>query len=377
MADAAMIPDGAALEGERHPLDVLVVEDDAIARTSLRAAICALGHRCRLASSRSEALRLHEAHRADVIVSNWNASGLDGAEFYRRARSLDRGTYTYLLSTSDRATKRDALVAVRAGADACLVKPIDVDELEAQLVVAGRVVGTYRTLAAQAVGLRRDSQAIFRSARVDTLTGVANRLRLEEDVDALQAEVLRYRRQVCVAMCDVDQFKQYNDHFGHVAGDDALRRIAQAISQSLRQADRVYRYGGEEFLVLLSEQTPEGALAALERARRGVEGLGLPQAPGATSPVVTVSIGLAAITTDRDGSTRGAVLETNAGARCTTPDSALSVRAAIVRADRALYRAKADGRNRIAIEPIGSGVYARYAPSECVAAETDGRSTQA
>ncbi|HXX67879.1 MAG TPA: diguanylate cyclase [Polyangiaceae bacterium] len=368
MADAAMISDDAAHEGGLRALEVLVVEDDEIARTSLCDAICALGHRCRLASSRCEALRLHAAHRADVIISNWNASGLDGTEFHRKVRSLDRSTYTYLLSTSDRdATRREVVAAVRAGADACLVKPIDVDELEAQLVAAGRVVGAYRVLAAQTVGLRRDSQAIFRSARVDALTGVANRLRLEEDVDALQAEVLRYRRQVCVAMCDVDQFKHYNDHFGHVAGDEALRRIAQAISQSLRQADRVYRYGGEEFLVLLSEQTPESALAALDRARRAVEALALPQAPDATSPVVTVSIGLAAITPDRDGSMRGAVPEANSGARCIA-DSDLSVRAGIVRADRALYRAKADGRNRIAIEPIGSGVYARYAPAQRTAA---------
>lgn len=377
MVDGAMISNDAAPEREPRTLDVLVVENDEVARTLLRAAICALGHRCRLASSGRDALRLHAAQRADVIVTSWRASDMGGVEFCEKVRSLDRDTYTYLLVTSDGETKRELLAAVRAGADGYLVKPIDVDELEARLIAAGRVVATNRTLAAQNVGLRRDSQALFRSARVDALTGVANRLRLEEDLDALQAEVLRYRRPVCIAICDVDEFKRYNDHFGHVAGDDALRRIAQAITQSLRQADRVYRYGGEEFLVLLSEQTPESALAALERARRAVEALGLPQAPGATSPVVTMSVGLAAVTPDRDASARGAATEASLSARSVALDSDLSVRAAIVRADRALYRSKADGRNRIAIEPLGSGVYSKYSHAQRTALRKNAQPTHA
>lgn len=364
MAETAVVPDEASREGAgARALDVLIVEPGEAARTALCAAVRAMGHRCRAASSGVQALRLHEAQRADVILSDWRASDMPGEELCTRVRGLDGDTYTYLLFTSAPATKRDAVDAVRAGADACLIKPLDVDELEARLAAAIRVVDTYRTLTEQNEGLRRDSQALFRTARVDALTGVANRLRLEEDLDALQAEVSRYRRHVCVAMCDLDEFKGYNDHHGHVAGDDALRRIAQAISQSLRQADRVYRYGGEEFLVLLAEQTLEGALAALERVLRAVESLGLAQAPEAKSPVMTVSIGLAAITPEREDASRSVTPESNAAERDPAGRSDLSVRAAIVRADRALYRAKAEGRNRIAIEPLGSGMYARYAPA--------------
>jgi diguanylate cyclase (GGDEF)-like protein len=381
MASGTLPDDAMLVDGAPRALDVILVEDDEKTRTTLCTAIRSMGHRYRLASSNWEALRLQQARRADVIVSDWRAAGMDGEEFCGRVRALDRDSYTYLLFTQAQSAKGDVVEAARAGADACLIKPMDVDELEARLIAARRIVGTYRTLSEQNVGLRRDSEAFFRSARIDALTGMGNRLRLEEDLDSLQAEVLRYQRHVCVAMCDLDEFKRYNDHHGHVAGDEALRRIAQAISQSLREADRVYRYGGEEFLVLLAEQTPESAFAALERVRRAVEGLGLPQAPGAKSPVVTVSIGLAAIAPDRGGWTRPANAESHSSARDWTrpaneestarsaaPDSDLSVRAAIVRADRALYQAKANGRNRIAIEPLGSGVYSRYAPARVRAA---------
>ena len=253
---------------------------------------------------------------------------MDGMELCRRIRAGDRNTYTYLLFTSAHASKRDLVDAVRAGADDCLPKPVDVDTLEARLIAAGRVVGAYRTLARRNVDLRHDSQTNFRVARVDPLTGVANRLRLEEDLEGLQSQVSRYGRRLSLAMCDLDDFKRYNDEYGHPAGDEALRRVAHAIRSSLRRADHVYRYGGEEFLVVLPEQTPSAAAAAMSRVRRAVECLAIPHAPAANHPVVTISIGLASV----------------------TPHGEDSVRDAIAHADRALYRAKAAGRDRLVVD---------------------------
>jgi two-component system chemotaxis response regulator CheY len=314
------------MAGESRALEVLVVDDEESARASLQAAVRALGHRCRVASSGLAALRFHEAKRADVIISDWRMGGMDGMELCRRVRALDRGTYTYLLFTSGQATKRDFVEAVRAGADDCLAKPIDVDDLEARLVAAGRVVAAYRILAERNVGLRHDSQAFFRAARVDPLTGVSNRLRLEEDLESLQAHLSRYGRPVSVAMCDLDQFKRYNDHYGHVAGDDVLRKIAHAIRGGLRRADHVYRYGGEEFLAVLPEQGLDDAASAMDRVREAVERLGIVHAPGARHAVVTVSVGLATA----------------------SPADPHPIREAIETADRALYRAKSEGANRVA-----------------------------
>jgi two-component system, cell cycle response regulator len=264
-------------------LDVLVVDDDLASRVALAAAVVALGHRCRSASNGFEALEGHRERRADVIVSDWTMPGMDGMELCRRVRGLDVGTYTYLLFTSGHAHKRDFVEAVREGADDYLSKPIDLDDLEARLIAAARIVNAYRALAERNVALRHDRQTSFRAARVDPLTQVANRLRLDEDLEALQAQVSRYGRRATVAMCDLDGFKRYNDRYGHPAGDTALRRIAHAVRGSLRRADQVYRYGGEEFLVVLPEQTPADAASAMERVRLAVEGLARARAERAAS----------------------------------------------------------------------------------------------
>lgn len=303
-------------------LEILVVDDDDASRVALCGAVIRLGYRCR---SAAEALKVHGERPADMIVSDWRMPGIDGMELCRRVRALDVGKYTYLLFVSAHARKRDFVEAVRAGADDYLPKPIDLDDLEARLIAGSRLVEAYRRLADRNVVLRHDSQMFFRAARIDALTQVPNRLKLEEDLEALQAQVSRYERRVTVAMCDLDSFKHYNDSHGHLAGDHALERVAQTIRHSLRRADQVYRYGGEEFLVLMPEKTPADVAAALERVRSAVEGLGLANGQGARYPVLTVSIGVAAV----------------------APTGEDSVRGAIALADKALYRAKASGGNRV------------------------------
>jgi diguanylate cyclase (GGDEF)-like protein len=320
--------DASVPENETRPLDVLVVDDDSGSRAAVCAAVRSLGHQCRAASGGTEALDLHKTRRADVIVSDWSMPGMDGMELCRRVRALDHETYTYLLFTSGHASKRDFVQAVRAGADDCLPKPIDVDDLEARLLAARRVVHAYRTLARLNAGLRHDSRALFRAARVDPLTGLSNRRRLDEDLQALESHVARYHHGVSFAMCDLDGFKRYNDRFGHPAGDQALRRIARSIRKSVRRSDHVYRYGGEEFLVVLPEQSQDDAAVAMNRARASVASLGILHAPDANHPVLTISIGVAHI---------------GPGGEQTAGD-------AIARADHALYRAKAAGGDQVAVE---------------------------
>jgi diguanylate cyclase (GGDEF)-like protein len=310
-------------------LDVLIVDNDDASREALRAAIVRLGHRCRSAETGREAIKAHRERRADVIVSDWRIPGIDAMDLCRRVRALDGPTYTYVLVVSARAEKRDFIEAVRAGAEDYLPKPVDPDDLEARLIAAGRVVHACRQLAERNVVLRHDSQAFFRVARIDALTQVANRLKLEEDLEALQAHVSRYRRRTTVAMCDLDSFKLYNDRYGHLVGDDALRRVAHAIRSNVRRADQVYRYGGEEFLIIMPEQSPADVAVALERVRAAVEGLALAHAPRARHPVLTLSIGVAAI----------------------DPVGHDSVRDAIALADEALYGAKASGGNGVRRAP--------------------------
>ncbi len=311
-------------DGASAALDVLVAEDDPASRRALCCAVTSLGHRCRTVASGEQAIEAQRGLPADVIISDWSMPGMDGMELFRRIRAMQDGGYTYLLFTSGHARAPDLVEALRAGADDALAKPIDLDELEARLIVAGRVVRACRRLTERNLTLRRDSQASFLAARVDPLTQIGNRLGLEEDLAEVQRSLEAGAEAVTLAMCDVDGFKRYNDRFGHLAGDHALQRVAHGLRASLRKGDRVYRYGGEEFVVILPGEAPRDALAAMDRARAAVEGLAIEHAPGARNPMLTVSVGLA---------------RADLGVR--------SVQAALADADHAMYRAKAAGGNTV------------------------------
>jgi two-component system cell cycle response regulator len=304
-------------------LRVLVVDDDADSREMLEAAVAQLGHRSDGARDGVEALAKQQAHPVDVILSDWSMPGMTGIELCRRVRSRESAEYTYFVFMTGFGDRAHLLEGLRAGADDYLTKPFDLEELEARLLSATRVVTNQRELAQRNAELREESDLSFEAARVDPLTQIANRLRLREDLDALYSHAARYGRRYCAALCDIDLFKKYNDAYGHLAGDEALRRVATTMRGALRQGDTLYRYGGEEFLVILSEQGITEARQAMDRVRRAVEYLGIqhPESPGR---VVTISVGVAEI-----------------GDASASYDDWLRL------ADSALYRAKKNGRNRV------------------------------
>ena len=176
---------------------------------------------------------------------------------------------------------------------------------------------------------RRDSFDAAYYARLqqmalsDPLTGLGNRLALDQELERQEAERVRYARRYSVLIVDLDHFKLVNDRHGHATGDRVLRQVAAVLLSILRDPDRAYRYGGEEFVAVLTETDREGARVVAERVREEVEALTFPQEPGAI-PKLTVSAGVAqARERDEDGP--------------------------LVRADRALYRAKRLGRNRVCV----------------------------
>jgi diguanylate cyclase (GGDEF)-like protein len=172
--------------------------------------------------------------------------------------------------------------------------------------------------------LERLNAALAEQARRDPLTGLGNRLRLEEDLATYDARRVRYGHCYCVLLCDLDQFKALNDRQGHQAGDRVLCAVADSLVRESRTSDAVYRYGGDELLVLLAEQTLEGVLVVCERMRTAVHRLALAH-PDNDAGVVTISIG---------------------AATCPEGDHT-DATDAIRRADWALYAAKEQGRNRI------------------------------
>lgn len=305
---------------------VIVAEDDGVSRIILQRALERLGHDCLVAADGNEAWALHQAAPADVIISDWLMPGMEGIEFCRRVREKELGNYTYFIFMTALDDKQHFLSGMEAGADDYLTKPLDLDELQARLIAATRVTSLHRKLMQQNSELERLSRAYFEAARTDALTMTGNRLRLYEDLKVLEGRVMRYRHQYCAALCDVDYFKKYNDCYGHVAGDEALRSVAATIKKHLRSGDALYRYGGEEFLVILAEQPMERAIIALERVRAAVEGLGIPHAGRGGPGILTISAGIASL----------------------GPGDGVSSEEWIKRADTALYRAKEAGRNRVA-----------------------------
>ncbi len=306
-------------------MKILIAEDDAVSRTILRRAVEKLGHECLAAADGEEAWGLYKENPdVDVIISDWMMPGVDGLELCRRVRGDGREGYTYFIFLTALGDREHLLQGLEAGADDYLSKPLDRDELGMRLTSARRVTELHRRLAFQNGELEKLNRMLFEQSRQDPLTSLGNRLRLREDLQVLQSRKERYGHRYAVVLLDVDFFKAYNDRYGHLAGDEVLRRVAATISSSLRAGDGAYRYGGEEFLMVLPEQDAEAAAAMTDRLRRAVEGLGIPHADGTPSGVVTISAGVA------------------------VSDDAEDTDGLLKATDEALYAAKSEGRNRIA-----------------------------
>jgi two-component system cell cycle response regulator len=314
------------------PLRVLVVDDDADSVAALEQAISLLGHTVVGASDGAEAWEKQCERPSHVVLSDWSMPHMSGVDLCRLIRANTDTDYVYFVMMTGYGDKAHFLEGMRAGADDYLKKPIDIEELEARLLSATRVISMQRALSKRNAALARESDLSFKAARVDTLTESGNRLRLREDLEALEARAARYGHRYAAALCDIDLFKQYNDTYGHLAGDAALRLVASTIGAALRQGDSLYRYGGEEFLVILPEQTPEEARRVMDRVRCEVENLAIAH-EASEGGVLTISVGIAG-------------LEESSG-RCVEW---------LARADAALYAAKRAGRNRVEVDATKSDV---------------------
>lgn len=240
----------------------------------------------------------------------------------RKAHSDNATLMNYQFQTAQRDQENRRLAADRA------LKEQQLESLEhvrhwqrLALVLGGVLIVLLLWLAARQF---RRSRKLHRLAMTDPLTGIANRRHIEQLAQRALARAGADGEPLCVLVVDVDHFKAVNDAFGHAVGDQVLVRVAQSCKQALRRFDMIGRMGGEEFLVVLPDTTPEVALQIAERLRRRVECLPLAHlAPGLR---ITASVGAAMADHDAD-------------------DLAELIR----RADNAMYRAKDAGRNRVEV----------------------------
>ena len=299
---------------------ILVVDDEPLSRLIVQAAVDQLGHQWTAAEDGEAAWRCFNQDKPEVLITDLLMPGVDGLELCRRVRADTRAGYTYIILVTVLGDRQDVVRGMDAGADDYLVKPLHLFDLQARLIAAQRVTDLHAEL-------DRHRAQLAHLARHDPLTGLGNRRSLQEDLEVLHARSHRYRRGFALAMCDIDRFKAYNDTHGHQAGDQALRAVAATIAQELRGSDNVYRYGGEEFLLVLPEQNLDTALVAVERVRSAVERLAIPQPAVGPGGILTLSAGIAAF----------------------GPGAATTAEELLQQADAALYRAKSAGRNQLAL----------------------------
>jgi diguanylate cyclase (GGDEF)-like protein len=249
--------------------------------------------------------------------------GIEGPELCRRVRGREKGPCSYILLVTAKDGTDDVIQGLEAGADDYITKPCDIGELRARVGVGQRVLKLQNEL----IGAQEELRF---AATHDSLTGLWNHVAIFDLLGRELRRMSRYRTPMGVLMVDIDHFKQVNDAYGHLNGDLVLKEVARRVEQAARSYDFVGRYGGEEFIVLLSDCHLEEIRKGGERVRLAVAAT--PIKVSGTEINVTVSVGAASIS---DANSQ--------------QDQDL-----LARADAALYRAKENGRDRLEVL-IGTG----------------------
>jgi two-component system cell cycle response regulator len=300
---------------QKNPhVHVLIVDDDSSVRNTMQEYIGSAGYVSLTAATAEDALELLKKNSFDVVVTDIRLPGMGGLELTKIIKKKNGADVIVVTGYSDDYSYEEA---INIGASDFVIKPVRLEELLLRLkrVLKERQLGAERT---------RMMEKLQRLAITDGLTKLYNSRsfysQLELEVDRFN----RYKHPLSLLLLDIDNFKEYNDNFGHLEGDKVLVRFSQIIKSCLRANDSAYRYGGEEFTVILPETSGEEAKTVAQRIRATLEAENFTPEPDRMA-TITISIGVT---------------------QCFPKEELSSF---IRRADKAMYLSKQNGRNRVSV----------------------------
>src|SRR5712671_3032170 len=305
---------------------ILVVDDHEDNIELLRARLEARGYEVEGASDGQAALDAVERTCPDLILLDVMMPKMDGMEVVRRLKAKSEANelpfIPVIMQTALDSTE-NKVEGLDAGADDYITKPINFAELEARVNSLLRIKALQVTLKAREKELSELNDQLTRISLTDGLTQIENRRSLNERLHEMWQHSVRLHEPISLVMCDIDKFKSVNDNYGHQAGDSVLKEFAQVLKSEAREIDRVGRYGGEEFLLVLPGTVLDAAVTFAERLREKVEGHTFTYEGGTLKR--TMSCGVAS-----------------------SPHPRVKDQEALLKAsDDALYVAKETGRNRV------------------------------
>lgn len=298
-----------------EPRQTILIVDDEPANVQALGNLLKDDYRILVANSGERALAVAQGtgpSQPDLILLDIQMPNLDGYEVCRRLKQDPATNAIAIIFVTALDAISDEERGLKLGAVDYITKPFS------SAIVRARI-NTH-------LQLKRKTDLLEQYAMLDGLTGIANRRLFDEALDSGIRHSQREDQPLSIIMIDVDHFKAFNDHYGHGEGDHCLREVSAAlVNAAKRPADRVCRFGGEEFVALLPNTNAAGARELAEKMRACIEELAIRHAYSSAGPVVTVSLGTAAF--------------------CPADDDDPSC--LVQRADRALYEAKETGRNRV------------------------------
>ncbi len=290
----------------RDEFNILIVEDDEKTFKTLRDVLADTNYKVLRVTTAKEALNLAKEVHFMAVITEIHIPGMEGIELIRRLQKINARINIIVLTTSSFVDS--AIKALEAGAYAYLLKPLNIEEVKVVLK---------RTIENTCLLIQAGKKKYYQDMSIlDGLTGVYNHRYFHDMLEWQVSHLRRFPQAFSLIMIDIDDFKKYNDSRGHLEGDKVLHNAAQLFVNCTRDGDLIFRYGGEEFTIILPQTRLEHARKVGER---------LIQAARTKLPV-TISIGLA-----------------------TFPDHAQTKDDLINSADKALYQAKGLGKNKICI----------------------------